>query len=1079
MTGSYIIDMGVVPQTVGNGVKPYGLIHDLVNNNQIPVYWAIDDSKTKDGVDFSVDGLDFSGGPFVIPQAFVAAALPVINAWVAKGVVVHEAQSQFTAPASGATQLLTYVPFAVGTNDIIQDAFYDDSEIPAFRLQNRPFELDGVTPSAETQGMGRCEDVMAMPHEDPQEWTVAERERFACFVDPDGSSSGVNCTDVFADNSGAYTRVLPGSFWAACRSVSATEALVPDGFLGLNFLSNTSLIDWNTHSNNGSPPYTYPATSTTISNVHASNPMQFIGLVDDALRGGSEEIYIPDANGWRDTTTLGVYDPTNEDIDPGVPPDAAAVVAFGDAYGDPDNGFVVYEASHTIQDNGEQQNVAAARIYGNFLLTAGVRTGLVVDSVTIPSPLSSGDVVQLDISLSGGSGIYQYNWTDTCGGTFSDPAIANPTYTVPNDALECTITVAANDDCDRSTFAAEEVAISNLELVKDGPLEACTGDVIDYTLTPSLQGDGNNVTLNDLCVIDSAPAGTSLISTDPPQIGGQWCLGGTVVAVNGIDPGNPSQLRSTKTFSWPAIQDTYLDDGKNSDNWYGDDDEIKVDEGTTFGLLKFQEPAGFDAAIAQFGATFVSAKIELSDTDGKGGDDSLEFYQLTTDWTEGTSDDDGATLEDPDGFNTASTWAAGDFSTADYDDSTTLATIDSSQQDVVAASDEVGTNLRDLVSDWADGTVPNYGVVLADVAPDDKAKFRTKESAEAAPVLRTVIQAPAMVSNAGSRINLNASPVLIIDSGVAIIDMNVFLQYYDPADGDIAITPPDAADLIPNITGTVTVGVCTGPVPASAVYLAADSALGATNTFTYTCPINAPETLTNAITWTADSDDFTVVGGDPEVVLVDATSNNIIVSPELTLSAVVTAVNGTISNIGTADDILQGAADSNTVDTDINLPNNCTPTWVSVGDVQLGSIGINELLNTLRIEGLSRDQLLRLLANWSPAPADSLRNADLPTILTAIENYLDPDGDGNVALLQWKTFVQQGTVGFYIERELTDGERVRINGQMLSAMDAPLGADYLLVDPGVTAGIEYRYYLVELEADGSTLEYGPFDLQMP
>ena len=35
--GAYIIDMGQVPQTAANGLKPYGLIYQLVVNNQASV----------------------------------------------------------------------------------------------------------------------------------------------------------------------------------------------------------------------------------------------------------------------------------------------------------------------------------------------------------------------------------------------------------------------------------------------------------------------------------------------------------------------------------------------------------------------------------------------------------------------------------------------------------------------------------------------------------------------------------------------------------------------------------------------------------------------------------------------------------------------------------------------------------------------------------------------------------------------------------------------------------------------------------------------------------------------------------
>ena len=44
--GSYVIDMGQ-PQTIGSGVKPYGLIFDLVTNERVPVWWVIDPPKRK------------------------------------------------------------------------------------------------------------------------------------------------------------------------------------------------------------------------------------------------------------------------------------------------------------------------------------------------------------------------------------------------------------------------------------------------------------------------------------------------------------------------------------------------------------------------------------------------------------------------------------------------------------------------------------------------------------------------------------------------------------------------------------------------------------------------------------------------------------------------------------------------------------------------------------------------------------------------------------------------------------------------------------------------------------------------
>jgi len=80
--GAYIIDMGQSTQTIANGLKPYGLIFDLVINQQVPVYWAIDPAKAKDGVDFIADGKPYSGGSLVtitIPDLEVTKVVDNVN----------------------------------------------------------------------------------------------------------------------------------------------------------------------------------------------------------------------------------------------------------------------------------------------------------------------------------------------------------------------------------------------------------------------------------------------------------------------------------------------------------------------------------------------------------------------------------------------------------------------------------------------------------------------------------------------------------------------------------------------------------------------------------------------------------------------------------------------------------------------------------------------------------------------------------------------------------------------------------------------------------------------------------------
>jgi hypothetical protein len=80
-TGSFIINMGVVPQTVANGLKPYGLIYQLLLI-KCPVDWVINTSKLKDGTDFTYNGVAYKGGTFIIEAPFRSSAVnTLITSW--------------------------------------------------------------------------------------------------------------------------------------------------------------------------------------------------------------------------------------------------------------------------------------------------------------------------------------------------------------------------------------------------------------------------------------------------------------------------------------------------------------------------------------------------------------------------------------------------------------------------------------------------------------------------------------------------------------------------------------------------------------------------------------------------------------------------------------------------------------------------------------------------------------------------------------------------------------------------------------------------------------------------------------
>ena len=156
------------------------------------------------------------------------------------------------------------------------------------------------------------------------------------------------------------------------------------------------------------------------------------------------------------------------------------------------------------------------------------------------------------------------------------------------------------------------------------------------------------------------------------------------------------------------------------------------------------------------------------------------------------------------------------------------------------------------------------------------------------------------------------------------------------------------------------------------------------------------------------------------------------------------------------------------------------PTAVVLGDVDLVTASIDEVLGGLGAADMPLQSLRGLLAAWDPDAAAALAAAGgtgRGALLDALRRYLDPRGEGRVVVFRWETLEERGTVGFFVERRAGDGW-TRIHSGMLPALvAAPMGAQYWMVDPGARAGVAYEYRLIELEARGATREYGPFVLE--
>jgi len=179
--GAYIIDMGVMPQTAANGLKPFGLLYSLVVSNKVPVAWAINPNKVTDknpavtieGVDFTLGTKIYRGGPFIIPAEYVnPTVINLIATWRAKGVVVDgPITTGFTAPVY---ENVTSIPNTIldrSNSGKLISAFYTPSEVPATSY---------VT--GDPQDLQNCDDLYGLPHADPQNWNAATRAKFLNYI---------------------------------------------------------------------------------------------------------------------------------------------------------------------------------------------------------------------------------------------------------------------------------------------------------------------------------------------------------------------------------------------------------------------------------------------------------------------------------------------------------------------------------------------------------------------------------------------------------------------------------------------------------------------------------------------------------------------------------------------------------------------------------------------------------------------------------------------------------------------------------------------------------------------------------
>jgi hypothetical protein len=456
-TGSYIIDMGVVPQTVQNSLKPYGLVYALIKNHKIPVKWIISPTKAKDGIDFSHNGYDFKGGPFIITADF---RTPEVNAliatWEAKGVKGKTTVSPVVVPVY--TTINYYMTWTLDAqNGKIAQVFLQSAEMP---IESYNFQDPDL--------LNCCNDLYVMPHADPT-WETHK--------------------NLFYWNRGAADGGCQGAIYASCHAVSVLENLFnpTNPSERMNFLMNNpispsteSAVPFGSHTD-GTPPYKYDFPTHPV--------MQIIGKIDAATQNGSEQIFLPKSNGWRSGTMIGVWDSSQTNI-PALSPGKAALIAFGQGMGDEYRGRVMYEAAHNIAKASAAENIAAQRAFFNFAYWASEVKSIQVTSI-IETVIASNSSTNVSVAASGGAGGYVYNWTSTCAGIFGNPNAASTTFTPSSvsDTTTCIISCLVTDACgSRTTFISKKVDVLPKfvcdELTNGGQIAANQSNCAAFTPNP-------------------------------------------------------------------------------------------------------------------------------------------------------------------------------------------------------------------------------------------------------------------------------------------------------------------------------------------------------------------------------------------------------------------------------------------------------------------------------------------------------------------------------------------------------------------------------------------------------------------
>lgn len=400
----------------------------------------------------------------------------------------------------------------------------------------------------------------------------------------------------------------------------------------------------------------------------------------------------------------------------------------------------------------------------------------------------------------------------------------------------------------------------------------------------------------------------------------------------------------------PATQDTYIDQDKPADDF------------SAQAVLKANPEAGkvkrplyqFDTSTIPTGATLSSAVLNISSGKAVAGQ-TATIRRVTTAWTDSTTN-----------WTTPWTNNGGDFTG-------TFGTLTGLGNDAYATA-----NITGLVSDWADGTLSNYGVILDPSGSNGNAEWNAIEEGEFIPYITATYEAAVF---GGSSMNVDRALVSDGDTFNVTLTLTATALVTDVVPSALTVVDLNAAGGSASCSGT--------PTPAMQ-----DVPAGGSATFTWACTASAGTEPSN-LTFSADA------AGGPNGLLTyaEATSDSILVAPPYVFQV---TVNDPLE-VGRVDNIsyIQDESDtlpstpSNEVQTsmgpDLIVVKTSNPASVNVGDslqytLAITNTGLSDATNVVVTDTLPAEvTFVNAVASQGTgcSEASGIVTCDLGTLLAS------------------------------------------------------------------------------------------------